>query len=148
MTMGADNGLRQGATMRMIYLVPLILLWTCTCLAENKFMGTGSCSSSNCHGSASPRAGSNVLQNEYVTWTKHDKHSKAWLVLKEADAQKIGQNLGLSDPSTAPSCLGCHATSLPPELHGPKFTVEDGVSCESCHGAAEHWLDKHAQSGA
>ena len=29
-------------------------------------------------------------------------------------------------------------------MRGDKFDPEDGVSCESCHGAAERWLESHA----
>ena len=40
--------------------------------------GVATCATSQCHGSAVPRDGSNVLQNEYVTWTQSDPHSRAW----------------------------------------------------------------------
>ncbi|MCB0353344.1 MAG: hypothetical protein KDD64_07470 [Bdellovibrionales bacterium] len=108
-----------------------------------KHLGVASCSSSNCHGSTSPRKG-DVLQNEFTTWFRHGQHSKAWKVLLDPDAQKIGKNLGMSSPEKEPLCLSCHATYVPDKsLQGDKYTVEDGVSCESCHGAAEHWITSH-----
>jgi hypothetical protein len=116
---------------------------------EPKFVGTGSCSSSNCHGSVRPRKGTNVLQNEYVTWLKHDKHSQAYSVLMKSDAKRMAALLNLKDPTKEPLCLKCHSTYVPDQSRrGEKFTVGDGVSCESCHGAAERYLETHVVQGA
>jgi hypothetical protein len=54
-------------------------------------------------------------------------------------------------------CLACHsmnagaenfdstvATALV-EAHGPRFAIEFGVACESCHGAAGKWLARHTE---
>lgn len=107
-------------------------------------MGVGSCSSSNCHGSTSPRNAVDILQNEYVTWEKHDLHSKAWLNLTNADSQRIAHNLGIGAAEKEPLCLKCHATYLEKDSRqGSNFHIEDGVSCESCHGAAEKYLGPH-----
>ena len=111
-----------------------------------RYMGTATCASSNCHGAATPRNSSNVLQNEYVTWSKKDAHSKAWRVLTTEDSKKIGYNLGIKDPSKDPLCLKCHSTYVKPELQDKKFSIEDGVTCESCHGPAEKWLSSHTSA--
>jgi hypothetical protein len=67
-------------------------------------------------------------------------------VLSNELSQRIAQNLGLKSPATEErTCLACHSTA-PREQGGPRFAVEDGVSCESCHGAAERWLVPHAQA--
>lgn len=114
-----------------------------------KFLGVASCSSSNCHGGAGPRNGSHVLQNEYVTWVKHDTHAQAWRNLTSEDSKKIAKNLGIKDASTDKLCLQCHSTYVSdPALHGEKYNIEDGVGCESCHGASEHWISKHTEKGA
>lgn len=113
------------------------------------YMGVGSCSSSNCHGSVSPRNSSNVLQNEYVTWQKNDRHAVAFAVLQGAQGQRIGHNLGMAHPESEPVCLKCHATYVPnPAQRGNKYRVEDGVGCESCHGPSSEWLASHAETGA
>lgn len=113
-----------------------------------KYMGTGSCSSSNCHGNVRPIKGSDVLQNEYYTWSKHDKHSQAYLNLTKPDGRRMAALMGLGDPTREPLCLKCHSTYVPDTaLHGEKFDLEDGVSCESCHGASEKWLSSHAEDG-
>ncbi len=116
--------------------------------SNSRYLGTGSCSSSNCHGSVMPKKGSNVLQNEYLTWLKHDAHSNAWLKLTEPDAKKIGEHLGIADPSKDKLCLDCHATNVEEGLRGEKYTIQDGVSCESCHGPAEKWLEQHVEKGS
>jgi hypothetical protein len=111
-------------------------------------MGPGSCSSSNCHGTIKPLNSSNVLQNEYITWSKHDRHSKAFLNLQNSDSKKIAQNLGIGDPTKDPLCLKCHATYPNEDMpKSERFRLEDGVSCEACHGAAEGYLKSHAVTG-
>lgn len=114
-----------------------------------RYMGTGSCSASNCHGSVNPIKGTTVLQNEYHTWLKHDRHSKAFSALTAADAKRMATHLKIGDPTKEPQCLACHTTYVPDKaLRGDRYTVEDGVSCESCHGAAEKWLASHSESAA
>lgn len=140
---------------RSMFLVVLLSvvsrtsLWTAHAEPPVRYQGTGSCSSSNCHGSVNPIKGSRVLQNEYYTWLKHDPHSKAFSVLTQSDAQKMAKHLGLGDPTKEPKCLTCHSTYVPDKAaRGERYTVEDGVSCESCHGPAEGWLASHTATGA
>jgi hypothetical protein len=142
-------------TFRLLSLTTLSALLSlnciCTVVAEpvSRYQGTGSCSSSNCHGSVNPLKGSRVLQNEYYTWLKHDPHSKAFTVLTQPDARKMAHNLGLGDPTKEPTCLTCHSTYVPDTAkHGDRYTLEDGVSCESCHGPAEGWLASHTAADA
>jgi hypothetical protein len=112
-------------------------------------MGTGSCSSSTCHGSVNPIKNSNILGNEYYTWQKHDKHSKAYSVLNTPEARKISAHLKLGDPTKEAQCLTCHTTYVTnKDLQGERYSIEDGVSCESCHGASEGWLAAHTESSA
>lgn len=126
----------------------LLLLQRWASAEEDQYMGVATCASSNCHGAAAPRKSTNVLQNEFSTWHKYGKHSKAWSVLLKDDAQKIGTHLGIEKPEEDPLCLKCHATYLPDETkRGAKFTYEDGVTCESCHGAAGGWITSHTKSG-
>ncbi|MCB0310713.1 MAG: hypothetical protein KDD42_05735 [Bdellovibrionales bacterium] len=119
-------------------------------LAESsKYMGTSSCSSSNCHGAAAPRKSTNILQNEYVTWQRHDKHSKAWEVLNGNEAQVMAKHLGMKNPANEALCLDCHATTADSSsVFGKEFQIEDGVTCETCHGAAGGWLKSHVERGA
>lgn len=136
------------------FLVAFVVVLTAHASAEplhtnSRFMGVGSCSSSNCHGNVKPLAGSPVLQNEYYTWLKHDKHSRAYSVLSSDDGKRMASLLGIADATKDRLCLECHATYVPDqEPRGERFQIEDGVSCESCHGAAERWLSTHTDSDA
>jgi hypothetical protein len=109
----------------------------------NRHMGVATCATAQCHGSATPRDGSNVLQNEYVTWTQDDPHSRAYEVLNNAESRAIASRLGLRDAYTADICLDCHADNVPADKRGDKFQISDGVGCEACHGGAENWLSTH-----
>jgi hypothetical protein len=140
--------------MRRQYLLSLFVLLislSASAVAQSnhaKYMGTGSCSSSNCHGSVHPVKGLDILGNEYYTWAKHDKHSRAYTNLQKPEGKRMASLMGLGDPTKEPLCLKCHSTYVPDTtLRGEKFDLEDGVSCESCHGAAERWLESHAILG-
>ena len=112
-------------------------------------VGPGSCSSSNCHGSIKPLNSSNVLQNDYLTWSRYDRHARAYRTLQSADSKKIASNLEIGDPTKAPLCLSCHAMDTRSVTQkGDKIRPEDGVSCEACHGPAERYLKSHAVTGA
>lgn len=106
-------------------------------------MGVATCATSQCHGSAVPRDGSSVLQNEYVTWTQDDPHSRAYAVLSNAQSQAIASRLGLASATSADICLDCHADNVPKAQRGDRFQLSDGIGCEACHGGAENWLASH-----
>ena len=46
--------------------------------SHDKTLGVGTCASSMCHGAVETWKDSNVLQNEYVTWSRSDKHARAY----------------------------------------------------------------------
>jgi hypothetical protein len=110
-----------------------------------KYTGPGSCASTSCHGSVSPRAETGVLQNEYSTWIVKDKHSKSYGVLTEKVGERMAGLLGLGKAETAPRCLACHALDVPASDRARTFDLSDGVSCESCHGPAAGWLGPHTE---
>ncbi len=113
-----------------------------------KSMGVVNCANSLCHGAVQPWKDSSVLQNEYVTWSRVDKHARAYRVLFNDQSARIASNLGLGKASEAKVCLDCHAHNIPAERRGERFQFEDGVSCEACHGPSEQWLPKHVEEGA
>jgi len=110
-----------------------------------KSLGVVTCANSLCHGSVTKWKDSPVLQNEYVIWSRVDKHAtKAYQVLTNERSRRIAKNLGLKEPPhLAKLCVDCHAHNPPPELRGERFKLEDGVSCEACHGPAEKWIEAH-----
>ncbi|HMO16706.1 MAG TPA: multiheme c-type cytochrome [Oligoflexia bacterium] len=137
---------------QLIFLFAL-LVYNSVCIAdsggtdhilENVYLGVSSCASSVCHGSTG-RSESNVLQNEYRTWFKHDAHHKAYETLLSSDSKIIGSHLGIDAPERAKECLQCHSTYVPEFQRGDKFRLDDGVGCESCHGAAGNYIKSHTQ---
>ena len=112
------------------------------------YVGVATCGGTTCHG-RSHADGPIVRQDELMLWqdpaTAAGAHSRAWDVLRDERSREIGRRLGIGDPSTAPMCLGCHAT--PAGRRGVRFQTSDGVGCESCHGPASGWLSTHYAVG-
>lgn len=110
-----------------------------------KFSGPGSCAASNCHGGVQPKMVVRIAQNEYSIWAARDKHARAYAVLSNPVSVRMGKILALEQPpNKSDKCLNCHALNAKPEQRAQTFqTIEDGVSCESCHGPAVGWLGPH-----
>ncbi len=112
--------------------------------AAGTFEGVASCAGSTCHGRAEGN-GAHVRQDEILHWqdpsSQAGAHSRAYAVLGGARGRQIAATLGLGSATSAPQCLGCHATVG--SAHGSQFQISDGVGCESCHGAASGWLASH-----
>lgn len=108
-----------------------------------RFLGVASCAGSTCHGRMEGD-GTVVRQDELMKWqepsTPGGAHSRAWAVLANSRSQFIARNLGIGDAARAPMCLGCHSDAAASRGTAP---VEDGVTCESCHGAAGGWIASH-----
>jgi hypothetical protein len=109
-------------------------------------LGVASCASGVCHGSVRPRSSSNVLQTEYVVWSRRDRHRIAYQTLLTPESQRIAANLGLKNAHEAKVCLDCHADNVAAEQQGEKFLMSDGVGCEACHGGAGDYIAGHADS--
>lgn len=112
-------------------------------ISDDIHLGVASCAGSTCHGSIEPWKKSNVLQNEYITWQREDKHAKAYDVLLNDRSKRIARNLGLPDAHTAQVCLDCHADNVPMDKRGTTFQIGDGVGCEACHGGSVRWIGVH-----
>lgn len=106
-------------------------------------LGVASCAGSTCHGAVEPWKDSTVLQNEYVTWQKNDRHARAYSVLLNDLSKRIARNLGLKNAHTAKICLDCHADNVAGDKRSKTFQISDGVGCEACHGGAATWLGIH-----
>ena len=114
--------------------------------SKNETLGTVTCASSLCHGSIKLWKESNVLQNEYLTWSRMDKHARAYNVLLNDRSKRIAKNLNLPQPAhEAKICLDCHAHVVPENKRGERFVMSDGITCESCHGPAEKWIKTHVE---
>jgi len=116
-----------------------------------QYTGVGSCSANNCHGATQPAAKQGDADNTATIWSTKDHHAKAYTNLTNErlrsgfSPSKMVKALKIDNAETSDKCLGCHAIDVPAARRGKKFDLADGVGCESCHGAAEKWLEPHAK---
>jgi hypothetical protein len=105
------------------------------------WVGSASCAAAVCHGGGGPR---DRRGNEFDTWSSADPHAHAFAVLRLPRSEAMVRHLQWRPAHEEPRCLRCHVQSgFDPDLLGPQFDLESGVSCESCHGAAGRWIDRH-----
>jgi hypothetical protein len=110
--------------------------------------GVASCATSTCHGAVRPFAESNILHNEFITWTREDRHSKAYQTLLSPASKQIAKKMGIGAPHTEVICLDCHTSNISQKQRGAKFQLNDGIGCESCHGGSGKWLTSHTAKNA
>lgn len=108
---------------------------------NSRYLGSMSCSSSSCHGGAGDQ------HNQFITWSQHDFHQRASLILTNARSARIAETLRIGDAATGARCTVCHSplTAIAPARLVDKGERDSGVSCESCHGPAEAWLRSHTR---
>jgi hypothetical protein len=96
-----------------------------------KFVGVANCKL--CH--ADKETG-----NQFEQWKK-SKHAGALKTLSTPKAKEAGAKVGVSEPAKDVKCLKCHVTGAdgPADLKARTHKDSDGVGCESCHGAGEHY---------
>ena len=105
------------------------------------FVGAVGCRSSSCHGGAGEK------RSQYITWSRQDFHSRAFSILTNARSARIAEGAGITDAPASARCTVCHSplqTVAPVQLASTAHP-DEGVSCESCHGAAGPWLRGHTR---
>jgi hypothetical protein len=80
---------------------------------------------------------------QFPIWEKSG-HAKAFETLATDAAKEEAAKHGIDDPQAAPECLKCHATAaaVMADLENQTITLEEGVSCESCHGPGSEYKSK------
>jgi hypothetical protein len=127
-----------------------------------QFQGAGSCAAAACHNADAHdgfvgREYSLALERDPANPHRRvlDRHAQAYEVLLEKRSEQIERNLHPDKhvrPETDALCLRCHVhpsydTRMVRVVDGvSQFRKEDGVSCEACHGPAQHWLATHFRS--
>lgn len=102
---------------------------------EHGFIGASACGM--CHKSEK--------QGSQLSIWQESKHAEAYNVLKTEKADEIAATKGFKTKAVeTPECLKCHASgyNVDAKFLGSKFKVEDGVQCETCHGAGEDYKSK------
>ena len=105
------------------------------------FVGSIGCKSSSCHGGAGPK------RSQYITWSQKDFHTKAYAVLLNSRSERIAESLGIGGAQSSARCTVCHSPlqSVAPSRLTHSAQPDEGVSCETCHGAAGGWLRGHTR---
>jgi hypothetical protein len=108
--------------------------------SAGEYVGPGSCQGSNCHSQVDVGTEYDILQTEFSSWLEDD-HAHAFEDLGNELSLRIARNLELDAPWRSEKCLACHSVSADAE----PFILENGVSCEACHGPAGGWVQGHAR---
>ena len=73
---------------------------------------------------------------QYKIWSESN-HAKAYKDLKSKNAAEKLKAAGvtdISDATKAEACLKCHSTAFGKKNISKTFDIEEGVTCEACHG--------------
>lgn len=107
-----------------------------------QFVGSVGCKSSSCHGGAGEK------RSQYLTWSQHDFHARAFAVLVNARSARMADTLRIGQAQASARCTVCHSPfqSVEPSHLTTSARPEEGVSCESCHNSASSWLRGHTRS--
>lgn len=79
--------------------------------------------------------------NIFEKWQER-KHAKAYETLATEQSKEVAKKVGIKgDPQQAAECLVCHVTAYnaPAEQKEATLTMEEGVSCEACHGPGSEY---------
>jgi len=102
---------------------------------EHSYVGTSTCGM--CHKSEKQGSQLSIWQNS--------KHSQAYTALTTEKADEIAISKGFKTKAVeTPECLKCHASgyNVDAKMLSDKFKIEDGVQCETCHGAGADYKSK------
>lgn len=82
---------------------------------------------------------------QYKIWSE-SSHANAMKTLATKEAADIAKKLGIADATKDAKCTKCHSTfaSVDAKLldKKTKLTLDEGVSCESCHGPGSEYKSK------
>lgn len=96
-----------------------------------KYVGAEKCAGA-CHKTESQG-------NQLEIW-KGSKHAGAFKNLDTPEADKIAKDKGFTTPAKeTPACLKCHTVQADASLFTETFNIQDGVQCETCHGAGSEY---------
>ena len=127
--------LLSGPLLTMLIFFPEVPFSPTAQAADISYVGVKTCA--KCH--KKERSG-----KQLAIWTKSD-HSKAFKTLGTDKAKKSALEQGVKEnPQKAEACLVCHTgmVGVDKSLLGKKFSMEDGVQCETCHGAGDGYRKK------
>ena len=123
------------ATLVLICIAVVTMMSLSVFAEDHTIVGEKKCST--CHKKAK-------YGNQTEAWAS-SAHATAFETLKSEASIAIAKEKGLGNPWEEAACLKCHTTQafLGAELNAKnKYIVEEGVSCEACHGAGSDYKKK------
>jgi hypothetical protein len=115
-----------------------------------QMLGSRSCASTSCHGRDDGGPHVSPRGREFAVWLAHDPHARAAQTIQSPRFREIldgviGEQGAEFRREMELRCAVCHD---PVGFEAAKHGVERskhavGFTCESCHGAAEHWIAAH-----
>jgi len=81
---------------------------------------------------------------EISVWKQTPHHETFATLHRKPQAQQIAQKMGIESFKENSACMKCHYTV---KKHSVGLEAVAGVSCESCHGAAQGWINVHNDYG-
>ena len=138
--------MKRFAWLAVVPLALIVAIWMSgqvTAMAQEKaapkaygYVGVAECKA--CHSAEAKGA-------QFTKW-EASKHAHAYKSLLTEQSKQICAAKGIKEaPEKATQCLKCHVAGhgAKAELLGAKYTIEEGLGCESCHGAAADWKKLH-----
>jgi hypothetical protein len=119
-------------TLVLLVLLPFSYFFSQTETSKHSFVGVQTCAT--CH-----KTEKQGMQLDI--WQK-SKHSQAFKTLQTENANVIAKEKGFTTPAAeTDACLKCHTSghNVDASMLGEKFKMEDGVQCETCHGAGSDY---------
>jgi hypothetical protein len=94
-----------------------------------EIMITGSKKCGECH--------SLKMYGDQQTPWENSAHRKAYYSLSSEKSTNFASSRNIQTPINNPLCLKCHTTefSIKESKKTPTYFIDEGVGCESCHGA-------------
>ena len=113
----------------VLVLLVLSFITAGTIAQEKDFKYVGAKNCKMCH--SSKKSG-----EAFKIW-EASAHAKAYLTLASEESKAIGKKMGIEDPQKSDKCLSCHVAGhgQPAAKFEKTYLVDEGVSCEACHGA-------------
>lgn len=118
-----------------------VLLWSVGAIisvnaqARREFVGPGKCV--DCHDHKDEKEWSEKRDGD----GKGKQHKNALNRLADPKADEYAKVLRVDVYDVKSTCVKCHATVV-------RGNADDGISCESCHGAGKDYLKPHQEKGA
>ncbi|MCX6270896.1 MAG: cytochrome c family protein [Bacteroidetes bacterium] len=109
----------------LLMMIVMIFFMAGTLVAQNKYVGVAKCKM--CHNS--DKSG-----QQFKKWSETG-HANAIKTLSSPKSMEYAKKNKIANPAKEPKCLKCHSTAASVDKSlVESITVEEGVSCETCHG--------------